>query len=243
MGANGGFRFRHFHNGVGQSFHHLGFRRAPRVADLDGDAQFFKITGGHALEFRGDAPARKVFGLAVGGISGHGQHPARGAVGDLGIDKIGYHADGRFPPRVAFPVIGKIHAGFQQPVLAGQRHVKHSVPDIAGNFLHAAEPGSDVGVVDIREIVAHMLADFPPGPFKQRNGGFFKGTFGDAEFNLTRGGHGTTPLERFVFENICRPAPVFRPAGFTPPPSLCTASELRRHRRRGRRGFSLPPLD
>ena len=41
------------------------------------------------------------------------------------------------------------------------------------------------------------------------------------------------PLERFALENICRPDPVFWLAGFTPPPSLCAASELRRHRRRG----------
>ncbi len=32
---------------------------------------------------------------------------------------------------------------------------------------------------------------------------------------------------RFVIENICRPDPVFRPAGFTPPPRLNAASELR----------------
>ena len=37
------------------------------------------------------------------------------------------------------------------------------------------------------------------------------------------------PLERFALENICRPDPVFWLAGFTPPPSLCAASELRRH--------------
>ena len=38
---------------------------------------------------------------------------------------------------------------------------------------------------------------------------------------------------------FCQPAPVFRPAGFTPPPRLYAASELRLFRRRG---FSLALL-
>jgi len=38
---------------------------------------------------------------------------------------------------------------------------------------------------------------------------------------------------------FCQPAPVFRPAGFTPPPKLYAASELRLFRRRG---FSLALL-
>jgi len=46
--------------------------------------------------------------------------------------------------------------------------------------------------------------------------------------------------ERFALENICRPDPVFRLAGFTPPPELYAASELRLFRRRG---FSLVLLD
>ena len=47
-------------------------------------------------------------------------------------------------------------------------------------------------------------------------------------------------LERFAFENICRPDPVFRPAGFTPPPEqpqFTCGAQLRR------RGFSLAPPD
>ena len=47
-------------------------------------------------------------------------------------------------------------------------------------------------------------------------------------------------LERFAFENIRRPAPVFRPAGFIPPPELDASGELRRLRRRGLRG-EVPP--
>ncbi|PWL64733.1 MAG: hypothetical protein DBY37_01610 [Desulfovibrionaceae bacterium] len=46
--------------------------------------------------------------------------------------------------------------------------------------------------------------------------------------------------ERFAPENICGPAPVFRPAGFTPPPELYASNELRLLRHRG---FSLAPLD
>ena len=38
---------------------------------------------------------------------------------------------------------------------------------------------------------------------------------------------GGLPLERSAFENMYRPAPVFRPAGFTPPSELDAASELR----------------
>ena len=34
-------------------------------------------------------------------------------------------------------------------------------------------------------------------------------------------------LERFVFENIRRPVPVFGLAAFTPPPELYAASQLR----------------
>ena len=29
MGADGGFRLRHFHDGVGEAFHNFGFGRAP----------------------------------------------------------------------------------------------------------------------------------------------------------------------------------------------------------------------
>ena len=43
----------------------------------------------------------------------------------------------------------------------------------------------------------------------------------------------TVNLNRaFVIENICRPAPVLRLAGFTPPSELYAASQLRRHRRK-----------
>ena len=38
--------------------------------------------------------------------------------------------------------------------------------------------------------------------------------------------------ERFAFENICRPVPVFRLTGFTSPPELDAAIDLRRHQRR-----------
>ena len=38
--------------------------------------------------------------------------------------------------------------------------------------------------------------------------------------------------ERFAFENICRPLPVFRLTGFTSPPELDAAIDLRRHQRR-----------
>lgn len=47
-------------------------------------------------------------------------------------------------------------------------------------------------------------------------------------------------LERFAFKNICGPDTWARPAGFTPPPGPCAASELRLLRRRGG-AASVPP--
>ena len=49
---------------------------------------------------------------------------------------------------------------------------------------------------------------------------------------------GGLPLERSAFENMYRPAPVFRPAGFTPPSEPDAARELRPLRCRG---FSRAP--
>lgn len=44
----------------------------------------------------------------------------------------------------------------------------------------------------------------------------------------------STVLERFASETVCRQAPVFRLADFTPPPEADAASQLRRHHDRQR---------
>ena len=49
--------------------------------------------------------------------------------------------------------------------------------------------------------------------------------------------------ERFAIENICQPEPVFRPAVFTSPSELYSASELRRRRKRGAARRDLDPFD
>ena len=178
MGADGGFRLRHFHDGVGEAFHNLGFGRAPRIVDVDRDVAFLEIFGAHAHELGGDTLAREVFGLLVGGVVGDGEHPAGGLVGNLGVDEVGNHHH--------------VGLGFLHPILAGQAEIKHAVLNVEGDFLHAAEAGRDLGIVDVGEIVSGMLAHFPTGTVEEIDGRVFQRAFGQAE--LENGISHCTPL-------------------------------------------------
>ena len=70
-----------------------------------------------------------------------------------------------------------------QPVQAGNAHIQHPGFDIAADFLHAAERGRDFRIVDVREIVAGVLADFPARAFEKIDGGFFQRALGHAQFD------------------------------------------------------------
>ena len=52
--------------------------------------------------------------------------------------------------------------------------IKHAVLNVEGDFLHAAEAGRDLGIVDVGEIVAGMLAHFPTGTVKEIDGDVYK---------------------------------------------------------------------
>ena len=77
-------------------------------------------------------------------------------------------------------------------LLAGQTEIKHAVLNVEGNFLHAAEAGRDLGIVDVGEVVAGMLAHFPTGTVEEIDGRVFQRAFGQAE--LENGISHCTPL-------------------------------------------------
>ena len=80
VGPDGGAGLGHFHDTVGQAFHHLGFRGAPGIEDVHVHAHALEVVAGQAFQLGGDALAGQVLRALVGGIAGHGQHPAAGAV-------------------------------------------------------------------------------------------------------------------------------------------------------------------
>ena len=171
---DGGAGFRDFHDGVHQAFHYLGLGGAPGIFHLDVNASAGEEILGHAHDFRGNAFAVKVFGLMVGRIPGHGQHPAGRPRGDFGINEVGHH----------------FHIGlvFHDPVLAGQAHVQHAVGDVAGNFLGPGQAHGDFRIVDFRKVIAAVRADFPAGAGEKIDGGLFQGAFGNAQLQLVGDG-------------------------------------------------------
>ena len=155
---------------VGQAFHDLGFRSAPGIEDVHVHAHALEVIAGQAFQLGGDALAGQVLRALVGGVTGHGQHPAAGAVGRLGVDQI------RHVHHLVFMT------AFREPVQAGDAHVQDARGDVAADLLHAAQRGRDLGVIDVREIVARMLADLPAGALEKVDGGVFQRALGHAQF-------------------------------------------------------------
>ena len=170
MGPDGGAGLGHFHDTVGQAFHDLGFRSAPGIEDVHVHAHALEVIAGQAFQLGGDALAGQVLRALVGGVTGHGQHPAAGAVGRLGVDQI------RHVHHLVFMT------AFREPVQAGDAHVQDARGDVAADLLHAAQRGRDLGVIDVREIVARMLADLPAGALEKVDGGVFQRALGHAQF-------------------------------------------------------------
>ena len=121
------------------------------------------------LHLGGNALACQILYLVVGGVSGHGQDPAALAQGAFGIDEIGHMDD------------LVLHVHFPEPVQGGYAGIQDAVHDIAANFLHPVQGDRQFGVIDIWEIVALVLADFPACTGQEIVCGSFQGALGHAE--------------------------------------------------------------
>ena len=119
------------------------------------DALVRKIFAGQAANFRGNTLAGQVFCAGIWRIAGHGQHPAAGPHRIPGIDKI----------RNAHNVFGV--SAFMQPVKPCDGRVQNPVRHITAHFLHAAKRKGNGGIVDLGEIIARVLADFPARAVKK----------------------------------------------------------------------------